>query len=51
MYALKLHMQKDAEGLNLASNNDRLVHYVVGKSHRVALVSSVFEILKETKAR
>jgi len=51
MYAFKLHIQKDAEALDLASNNDRLVHYVVGKSYSVALISSVVEILEEIKVR
>lgn len=50
MYAFKLHVQKDAEALDLASSNDRLVLYVVGKSIRVALILSVVEILEEIKA-
>ena len=51
MYAFKLHNQQDAEALDLASNNDQHVHYVVGKSYRVALISSLVEILEEIKVR
>ena len=51
MYAFKLHNQQDAEALDLASNNDWLVNYVVGKSYRVALISSLVEILEEIKVR
>jgi hypothetical protein len=51
MYAFKLLIKQDAEALDLASNNNRLVHYVVGKSYRVALISSAVEILEEIKVR